>query len=219
MPRVSVAHEQAVRQRIIDAAVKVFGDTAYERATMQDVVRESGLSVGALYTHFKSKDELFLAACSCAVEAQKLDLRLRLADVGSVADRLRAAIDFAVEMAVVAASDRSVTVHTWTAAESSPVLRQMLRDRRIEMAAFARLILQEAVARGELPSWIDVDVMASAWVTLFDGFVMRAAEDGGMSVEQARKEAHSLLELLIAAPHDRPAAVDALRSSDGRVPA
>jgi len=60
MPRVTVAHEQAVRQRIVEAAIRVFGEMDYQRATVQDVVRASGLSVGAVYTYFKSKEELFL---------------------------------------------------------------------------------------------------------------------------------------------------------------
>ena len=100
MPRVTAAHEQAVRQRIVDAAIRVFGEMGYQRATVQDVVRASGLSVGAVYTHFKNKEELFLVACACEVEPQKADLRLRLAELGSVTDRLRTAIDFAVDSAV-----------------------------------------------------------------------------------------------------------------------
>src|ERR1035437_3931774 len=99
MPRVSVAHEQAVRQRIVDAAVKVFGEMGYQKATVQDVVRASGLSVGAVYTYFKNKEELFLVACTCEVSAEKADLRLRMAELGSVTDRLRAAVNFAIESA------------------------------------------------------------------------------------------------------------------------
>ncbi len=45
----------------------------YQRATIQDVVRASGLSVGAVYTHFRNKEELFLVACACEVEAQKAE--------------------------------------------------------------------------------------------------------------------------------------------------
>ena len=47
--------------RIVAAAVRVFAEKGYHGATMQDVVRESGLSIGAMYTYFKGKDELFLA--------------------------------------------------------------------------------------------------------------------------------------------------------------
>jgi AcrR family transcriptional regulator len=211
MPRVTVAHEQAVRQRIVDAAIKVFGEVGYGRATIQDVVRASGLSVGAVYTHFKNKEELFLVACSCEVEAQKADLRLRLAELGSVTDRLRTAIDFAVDSAVFGVNERSVRAHAWMVAEESPDLRQILRDRRTEMVAFSRLVLQEALVRGELPGWIDADAIASAFVTLIDGFMIRAIEAGNLSVEDARDEAYSLLELLLAAPPAMPAAVEGLR--------
>ena len=157
MPRVTVAHEQAVRQRIVDAAVDVFGEMGYQRATVQDVVRASGLSVGAVYTYFKNKEELFLVACACEVDRQKADLRLRMAELGPVTDRLRAAIDFAVDSAVSGVNERSVRAHAWMVAEESPDLRQILRDRRTEMVAFSRFVLQEALVRGELPGWIDAE--------------------------------------------------------------
>jgi len=66
MPRVSAAHEQGVRDRIVAAALRVFGELGFHGATIQDVVRESGLSVGAIYTYFKGKDDLFLATCDLA---------------------------------------------------------------------------------------------------------------------------------------------------------
>jgi AcrR family transcriptional regulator len=212
LPRVTVAHEHAVRQRIIDAAIGVFGELGYQRATIQDVVRASGLSVGAVYTHFKNKEELFLVACACEVEAQKADLRLRLADLGSVTDRLRTAIDWAVDSAVTGVNENSVRAHAWMVAEESPDLRQILRDRRTEMVAFSRLVLQEALVRGELPAWIDADSIASAFVTLIDGFVVRALEAGALSTEEARHEAYGLLELLLGAPADMPPAVAAVRA-------
>ncbi len=212
MPRVTAAHEQVVRQRIVDAAIQVFGEMGYQRASIQDVVRASGLSVGAVYTHFKNKEQLFLVACACEVDAQKADLRQRMAELGPVADRLRAAVDFAIESAVLGTNERSVRSHAWMVAEESPDLRQILRDRRTEMVAFSRLVIQEALVRGELPSWIDADSIASAFVTLIDGLVVRAVESGGISAEDARREAYSLLELLLAAPPERPAAVDRLRA-------
>ena len=160
MPRVTPAHEQAVRQRIVDAAIKVFGEMGYQRATVQVVVRASGLSVGAVYTHFKNKEELFLVACTCEVDAQKAELRLRMAELGSVTDRLRAAVDFAIDSAVTDGLELGVRMHSWTMAKESPELRQVLWDRRTEMVAFSRLVLAEALVRGELPGWIDADGIA-----------------------------------------------------------
>jgi AcrR family transcriptional regulator len=211
VPRLTAANEQKVRQRIIDAAIDVFGELGYQRATIQDVVRKSGLSVGAVYTHFKNKEQLFVVACACEVDAQKSDLRLRMAELGSVSDRLRTAIDFAVESSVLGADERGMRVHAWMVAEDSPELRQILRDQRTEMVAFSRLVLQEAVVRGELAGWIDVDGLASAFVGLVDGFIVRAAE-GGLTIEEARREAYVLLELLLAACPEMPAGVAQLRA-------
>src|SRR5207245_10054056 len=79
MPRVTRQHEQQVRERILGAALRVFGERGFHHATMQDIVRESGLSVGAFYTYFKSKDELCLAICDIPVDQTLASLGVRLA--------------------------------------------------------------------------------------------------------------------------------------------
>src|SRR5688572_7370638 len=86
VPRISPAHEQQVRDRIIRAAVEVFAEKGYHRATIADVVQRSGLSVGAIYTHFKGKDALFLQSCDL-ISGQGLDeLAIRLAPLTTTAD-------------------------------------------------------------------------------------------------------------------------------------
>ena len=97
MPRVSAAHEREVRDRIVRAAVGVFDDRGYHRATMQDIVRASGLSVGAIYTYFEGKDELFLAACVLSMDQGFGELGDRLARGGTVADKLAIAVAFFID--------------------------------------------------------------------------------------------------------------------------
>ena len=49
-------------QRILDAATKLFLEKGYENTTIQDIVNELGdLSKGAIYHHFKSKEEIIEA--------------------------------------------------------------------------------------------------------------------------------------------------------------
>ena len=54
---------------------------------------------------------------------------------------------------------------------------------------------------------------------LIDGFVVRSLEAGTLSVEEARREAYSPLELVIGAPAALPEAVAALRARAGERPA
>lgn len=52
---------QRSRARILDAAAAAFAENGYEGTSVNDVARASGLTKGAFYFHFGSKEELALA--------------------------------------------------------------------------------------------------------------------------------------------------------------
>ena len=49
------------RQAILDAAREVFGELGYDNATVRDIIRRTGLSVGAFYNYYRSKEEVIAA--------------------------------------------------------------------------------------------------------------------------------------------------------------
>jgi AcrR family transcriptional regulator len=49
------------RAALIEAAAEVIGEVGYERASLEAVARRAGMSRGAIYGNFRSKDELLLA--------------------------------------------------------------------------------------------------------------------------------------------------------------
>jgi AcrR family transcriptional regulator len=61
MPKVSQNHLEARRQQILDAAIECFSRQGFHPTTMQDIIKESGLSSGAIYTYFASKEALIEA--------------------------------------------------------------------------------------------------------------------------------------------------------------
>ena len=60
-PRFSEEQKKASRKRIMESAQDLFSTKGYHETSMDDIVEKSGLSKGAIYGHFKSKDELFMA--------------------------------------------------------------------------------------------------------------------------------------------------------------
>jgi AcrR family transcriptional regulator len=56
------------RHEILSAAMACFIRKGYYRATMDDIVTESGLSKGTLYWYFKGKKELFIALVQSILE-------------------------------------------------------------------------------------------------------------------------------------------------------
>jgi AcrR family transcriptional regulator len=49
------------RSRILEAALSVFRERGFEKATMREIAAEAGVAVGAAYYYFDSKDALVLA--------------------------------------------------------------------------------------------------------------------------------------------------------------
>ena len=58
MPKLKPEVQQARRERILDAAEQCFARAGFHRTTMHDICKEAGVSPGALYVYFDSKEAL-----------------------------------------------------------------------------------------------------------------------------------------------------------------
>jgi AcrR family transcriptional regulator len=180
VPRTSPEHEAAVRERIVRAALEVFGEKGYHGATIADVVRRSGLSVGAIYTYFAGKEELFLHSCDLLSSRGLDELGDRLGRADTTADRLAIAVAYYVESidAFDGAPGQVTLVRAWAEADVEPGVRDMLVRRRERLVGAAQLLLREGMARGELPPWLDVDGFARGFLALLDGLLLQRIEAG-----------------------------------------
>lgn len=67
MPKISDDRRAARRAQILEAAWICFQRQGLHATTMDDIVRGSGLSAGAVYSYFPSKEELILAAVTTSL--------------------------------------------------------------------------------------------------------------------------------------------------------
>ncbi|MDH3305986.1 MAG: TetR/AcrR family transcriptional regulator [Acidimicrobiia bacterium] len=61
MPKVDKLYLEARRDEILDAAAKSFSRSGFQEATIQDIAQEAGLSHGAIYRYFATKDDIIEA--------------------------------------------------------------------------------------------------------------------------------------------------------------
>ena len=66
-PRPAAGEDPAKRRQILDGASRVFAGQGFDAASMNDVVKASGVSKSTLYVYFRSKEELF----SCLVSEER----------------------------------------------------------------------------------------------------------------------------------------------------
>jgi AcrR family transcriptional regulator len=69
MPKVTEEHRLARRAQIVAAARRCVAEQGFHKSTMADVIRESGLSAGAVYGYFKSKEEILAAIAEDALSS------------------------------------------------------------------------------------------------------------------------------------------------------
>ena len=57
----AISKQENTKKKILDAAFNVFVSNGYKDTTMSHIVRESGLSKGAIYHYYSSKKDLFIS--------------------------------------------------------------------------------------------------------------------------------------------------------------
>ncbi len=170
MPRVSEAHLAARRQQILDAAQIRFIRNGFHQTSMQDVIAEAGLSVGAVYRYFKSKTEIVEAIAEQYSTQIGETLEALAADPDrSLADVMQATIEV-IDGASGRDGPMRIAVQVWGEA---------LRDERIAATAkrvyirFRRNfvhIAERAVQTGELPAGTDPAATGAALFSLVIGY-------------------------------------------------
>ena len=72
-------HPELTVQKILDTSERLFAEKGYDRASLQNIIDATGLSKGAIYHHFASKEAIIIAVvdrigeCNTAVLAEVRD--------------------------------------------------------------------------------------------------------------------------------------------------
>src|ERR1700674_2448044 len=81
MSRYPAKHKRRTRERILSAADRVIKAQGIDGASVEAVMRDAGLTVGGLYAHFASKDELAVEALMFGLERSMERLLTPLASI------------------------------------------------------------------------------------------------------------------------------------------
>src|SRR3990172_197990 len=86
---VSRRRGEETRERLIKAASAVFARSGFDRATVDEIVREAGFSKGAFYVHFESKEDLFWSMLEERINRHQDAFRDTVDHKNSVAENVR----------------------------------------------------------------------------------------------------------------------------------
>ena len=173
MPKISLAQEQQRRAQILAAAMTCFARQGYRATSMDDVVRESGLSVGAIYSYFASKEDLFLALSDDRAEQTLAYLNEVFRRPGPMADKSREAVDyFFRQLSDDQVPLARVNVEFLSEAAKSERIKERQQRRCESIRQFIRWLLTDAQQRGEVRADVDVAAAAELMLALNEGILL-----------------------------------------------
>jgi AcrR family transcriptional regulator len=192
MPKVTEEHAANRRRQIIDAGRACFIRNGFHQTSMQDIIAEAGLSVGAVYSYFKSKDELIGAIIQEVGEHINAnlggavgtdpapDLDVALGAALSVMDsQLEGLFRLAIQMWGEAVRDPAVGVHVTKVYEN-------VRGHYAELA-------RRLVADGRLAPGTDPLAVASVLLSITQGYGLQRVLMTGLTKESYLAGARAII--------------------------
>jgi len=146
---------------------------------MNDIVAESGLSKGAIYNHFKSKEELIVAIYDRFMERTLERLKTML-EAESTASRK---LELIGDVAFVATADRprafqAMNIEFMVAASRMEALAPRMEARYNETVGILKGTIQEGVDSGEFRGNTDAGDVAAILFAAADGMTFHFATSG-----------------------------------------
>jgi AcrR family transcriptional regulator len=176
MPRVSDAHLAARRDQILDAATTRFAANGFQATGMADVIAASGLSAGAVYRYFRSKDDLIAAIVDRVLgqAADRFEALLQEGHAPEPAEAIATAVELVASVAERSPVDMTrVAVQAWAEALRNPAVAVVVGKAYSTMRSYFTEVARRAQQAGRLPADADPAAVGAALFSLVLGFLLQ----------------------------------------------
>jgi AcrR family transcriptional regulator len=193
VPKVSQEYRDARREQILAAARRCFLRDGFHETSMQDLFAESGLSSGAVYRYFASKEDMILAIAeenlrdvtalihALATSRHGEGLGAALAEVLEVVRDKHAQSDLG-----------AMAVLVWSEALRSPALAKQFDVMLGQMRADLADVVRAHQARDGLPREANADALTALLIAIVPGFILQLAMFGDEAVAGVPDAARAL---------------------------
>jgi HlyD family secretion protein len=208
MAKLDQQTQQARRERILDAAERCFVHRGFHRSSMHDICREAGISPGALYIYFDSKEELIAGLCERET-VQFVEHFGQLRDAPDFMDALRGL----AEHYCFSQPQEKLRLHIEIGAEAGR--NETVRARVLEIDAFVARRFEELIDRlreeGRIAPSVDSAVLSRILSIVGDGLFWHRALNPEFDTRAVLPALMTMIETLInpvnasASPAAKPA--------------
>ncbi|TDQ54941.1 TetR/AcrR family transcriptional regulator [Actinorugispora endophytica] len=151
----------SVPDRLLAEATRLFAERGFERTSVQELVEAAGVTKGAMYHYFTSKDDLLYAVYERVLTMQMARLAEIAGNGGSVADRLHEAAADVVMTTVENLDDTLIffrSLHMLSPGRQSEVRKERRRYHEL-----FRSLIEEGVREGAFQDGVPADIVVNQY--------------------------------------------------------
>ena len=163
--------EHESKAHILAIALSVFAEKGFAKASMNDIVRASGLSKGGVYWHFKSKDDLITAIFDQFFVEQLALLDEVLVGEGTAVAKLTQLASFTGAGVEALATQFPTPLEFYALAAREDGLRTLLKEQFANYQQKVTNLVEEGIANGEFRH-VDSISVAKTVIALFEGVLL-----------------------------------------------
>ncbi|MFY9988292.1 MAG: TetR family transcriptional regulator C-terminal domain-containing protein [Chthoniobacterales bacterium] len=166
----------SLRNRILEAGLKVMFRKGYVGASVRDIVAEAPAPQGSFTNHFRSKEEFVREVLDLYFENLKQVVTETLGDTSRTPrQRLKRYLDFITERLANAEFSRGCLIGDLSleAAPQSQILRERLADIFIEWRTPFAACIAEGQAAGEIATTFTAEELAEFLLSSWEGAILR----------------------------------------------
>lgn len=171
------------RERILDAAVRVFAKKGFYATRVSEVAKAAGVADGTIYLYFKSKDELLVSLFEDRVAKLLEYMRDELPKEPNAAAKLRRVIE--LQLGLLEGERDLAEVITVIIRQSSKLLKEYAAPRFVAYLDAIAKVVAEGQASGEFRKDVSASLAARVTFGALDGvaltWALGKAEKGALA--------------------------------------
>ncbi len=172
MPRTkNKEHSARRRNEILNAAIKAFARKGLSGTSMDDIVRESGLSKGAIYWYFKSKDEIIMELMTTFFSSGMPELKQLVNSSGSASAKLRDFLELAVAETNKMMQFRPVVQELYVLALRDKTVKKLAKKEFEGYHKMLESIITRGIDQGEFKK-VEPHQVANSILSLMEGTIL-----------------------------------------------
>lgn len=202
MPKLKPDTQRARRENILDAAEICFARSGIHGCTMQEICKEAGVSPGALYVYFASKEDLIAGLA----ERDRSEFQERFAPIASAVDILNALRVIGEQYFVdEPAHKRLMCVEIGVESTRNEKVGEIYRSVDAHVYGSLRDLFEQLHQQGRIAPAFDTATLVGLVAVIGDGMMWRRATDPDFKPDQLMPAVMSVVGALINPTGLKPA--------------